>query len=420
MTAEVQTPLPDAPRRSSPAIGRAPALVQVQRPSPTREVSFAVAKVSPQARRRVSAVLSSGWLTTGTETLEFEREFASFVAAPHAVAVSSCTAAIELSLRALGLRRGAAVLTPTITFCGAVHAIVHAGLRPVFVDVDATTLVPRPDQVAAAGARHRPAAMVVQHMAGYPAPVQALAAAAGLPLSRIVEDAAHGLGSSVDGRQVGSISAATCFSFYATKNLPIGEGGAVTTADPQIAAFVRRARLHGMSKDAWARYLPGGSWEYGVETDGIKANMSDIQAAIGRGQLVHVERWQRRRALLAAQYDHLIGGSAAIDLPPRPATGTHAWHLYIVRLNTMAAPARDVVIASLAQRGVGSSVHFIPAHRFGYFRRLLGEDECTTCPEADAVYPRLLSLPLHPALTRHDVAYVCERLLEACAQPLIA
>ena len=167
MTADVQTPLLDAPTCSSPAVAPAP-------PSPTREVSFAVAEVSPQARRRVSAVLSSGWLTTGTETLEFEREFASFVAAPHAVAVSSCTAAIELSLRALRLRRGAAVLTPTITFCGAVHAIVHAGLRPVFVDVDATTLVPRPDQVATAAARHRPAAMVVQHMAGYPAPVHAL------------------------------------------------------------------------------------------------------------------------------------------------------------------------------------------------------------------------------------------------------
>ncbi|MDQ1495402.1 MAG: hypothetical protein QOG69_1885 [Actinomycetota bacterium] len=413
MTAELRTPLPDQPTRTPPAIGPAPALVPVTPQSPTREVSFAVAEVSAQARRRVSAVLSSGWLTTGTETLAFEREFASFVGAPHAVAVSSCTAAIELSLRALGLRRGAAVLTPTITFCGAVHAIVHAGLRPVFVDVDATTLVPRPDQVATAAARHRPAAMVVQHMAGYPAPVHALAAAAGLPLSRIIEDAAHGLGSSVDGEQVGAISAATCFSFYATKNLPIGEGGAVTTADPQLAAFVRCARLHGMSKDAWARYLPGGSWEYGVETDGIKANMSDIQAAIGRGQLVHVERWQRRRASLAAQYDRLMSGSEVIELPARPATGAHAWHLYIVRLNT--TTARDVVITSLAQRGVGSSVHFIPAHRFGYFRRLLGEDECATCPEADAVYPRLLSLPLHPAMTRHDVTYVCEWLLEACA-----
>jgi dTDP-4-amino-4,6-dideoxygalactose transaminase len=384
-------------------------------PCPTREVPFAAAHVSPQARRRVSAVLSSGWLTTGTETLEFEREFASFVGARHAVAVSSCTAAIELALRALRLRKGAAVLTPTLTFCGAVHAIVHAGLRPVFVDVDAVTLVPRPDQVAAAAMRHRPAAMVVQHMAGYPAPVHDLAAAAGLELSRIVEDAAHGLGSSLDDRPVGSISAATCFSFYATKNLPIGEGGAITTADPELAAFVRSARLHGMSKDAWSRYLPGGSWEYSVENDGIKANMSDVQAAIGRGQLLHVARWQRRRATLAAEYDRLLDRSFVIDPPARPATGAHAWHLYIVRLQPGTAPTRDVVIASLAQWGVSTSVHFIPAHRFRYFRRLLGEDECATCPEADAVFPQLLSLPLHPGLTRQDVMYVCERLFEASA-----
>jgi dTDP-4-amino-4,6-dideoxygalactose transaminase len=389
-------------------------------PSTFREVSFAVARVSAEARRRVNAVLSSGWLTTGTETLAFEHEFASFIGAPNAIAVSSCTAAIELSLRALGLRAGAAVLTPTITFCGAVHAIVHAGLRPVLVDVDEETLVPRPDQVAAAAARHRPAAMVVQHMAGYPAPVQALAAAAGLPLSRIIEDAAHGLGTAVGQRAVGTISAATCFSFYATKNLPIGEGGAITTADPQIAAFVKSTRLHGMSKDAWARYLPGASWEYTVETAGIKANMSDVQAAIGRGQLPRLPGWQRRRAMLAAEYDRLLGASTAISLPSRPALGTHAWHLYVVRLSAAGAQARDETIATLAKSGIGTSVHFIPVHRFPYFRRLLGDSECTSCPEADAVFPRLLSLPLHPAMTKQDVSYVCERLLECTAEPLFA
>ena len=381
--------------------------------TPRRQVAFAAAPVTAEAHRRVREVLASGWLTTGAQTFEFERRIAALVEASHAVAVSSCTVAIELAMRALRLDEGAVVLTPRLTFCGAVHAIVHAGLRPVFVDVDPTTLVPRPDQVAAAAARHRPAAMVVQHMTGYPAPVSELAAAAGLPLSRVVEDAAHGLGSSVGARPVGSISGATCFSFYATKNLPIGEGGAVTTNDPDTADAVRLARMHGMSADAWSRYLPGGSWRYTVESAGLKANMSDVQAAIGLGQLTAFARWQRKRAQLAAEYDRMLSGSRAVAVPARPAAGVHAWHLYTVRLQD--GTDRDAVVASLGTAGIGTSVHFIPAHRFPYFRRLLGDAECR-CPEADAVFPSLLSLPLHPALSKDDVTYVCAELLSACGE----
>jgi perosamine synthetase len=380
-----------------------------------RQIEFASAPVTAEARRRVRSVLASGWLTTGAETFEFERRVASLVRVTNAVAVSSGTAAIELSLRALRLAPGSAVLTPTMTFCGAVQAIVHAGLKPVFVDVDPLTLVPRPQQVAVAAARQRPAAMVVQHMAGYPAPVQDLAAAAGLPLSRVVEDAAHGLGAEVESRPVGGISAATCFSFYATKNLPIGEGGAVTTDDDEIADFVRRARMHGLSADAWSRYLPGGSWRYTVEIAGLKANMSDVQAALGLGQLAAFPQWQRWRGRLADEYDKRLGSSSVVCLPARPSVGRHAWHLYIVRLADDRAD-RDRVIAELSAAKVSTSVHFIPAHRFPYFRRLLGAAECDVCPEADAVFPSILSLPLHPKLTRADVRYVCDRLLDACGR----
>lgn len=375
-----------------------------------RRVPFALPQVSSEARQYVNEVLSSGWLTTGTQTLMFESEFGAHVGVSHTVAVSSCTAAIELSLRALRLRPGTPVLTPTMTFCGAVHAIVHAGLRPVFVDIDASTLVPRPEQVAAAAARHRPGAMVVQHMAGFPVPVDELARAARLPLSRLVEDAAHALGARVGSQSIGTISGATCFSFYATKNLPIGEGGAVTTDDPDVAAFVRSARLHGMSKDAWSRYLPGGSWQYTVDADGIKANMSDLQAAIGRGQLLHLDEWQRRREIVASQYDSRLAGLGAVELPVRPRAGTHAWHLYVVRLAENLGSHRDEIINALAAAGVGTSVHFIPAHRFLHFRRLLGETECSVCPEADAVFARMLSLPMHQGLDTVDVDYVCEQL----------
>src|SRR6266498_2073832 len=265
-------------------------------PDGVARIPFAVAEIAPDAREAAARVLASGWVTTGPEVHAFEREFADRLGARHAVAVSSCTAAIELALRGLDLPPGSKVLTSVLTFCGAVHAITHAGHRPVFADVDGETLMPGLAETAAAAERAGGVdAMLVLHFAGAPAPVAALAAAAGLPIDRVVEDAAHALGTTVGDAEVGTISRATCFSFYATKNLPIGEGGMITTADPDLAASVRRARLHGMSADAWQRYLPGGSWRYTVDEAGLKANPTDLQAAIGRAQLRHLAGWQRRR-----------------------------------------------------------------------------------------------------------------------------
>ncbi len=378
--------------------------------SQRRSVPFASAVVTEEARAHVATVLASGWLTTGPQTAAFEQEFADYLGVNNAVAVSSCTAAIELSLRALHLPDGAAVLTPTMTFCGAVQAILHARLQPVLVDIDQVTLIPRLDQVAAAAARHRPAAMVVQHMGGYPADVAGMAAAAGLSLDQVVEDAAHALGTSVSDVPVGRVSRATCFSFYATKNLPMGEGGAVTTQDDELAETLRRVRLHGMSRDAWRRYAPGGAWAYSVEDEGLKANLSDIHAAIGRGHLPHLPAWQDRRRALADRYDALLADVPGIGLPARPTTGSHAWHLYPVRVEPAFGIPRDEVAAALAAAGVQTSVHFIPVHRFPYFRSRLGPAACSRLPEADLAYSRVLSLPLHPGLTDEDVDYVVERL----------
>jgi perosamine synthetase len=245
--------------------------------------------------------------------------------------------------------------------------------------------------------------MVVQHMAGYPAPVRELTAAAGLDPARVVEDAAHGLGAAVGAEPVGAVSRATCFSFYATKNLPIGEGGAVATSDPELADLLRQSRLHGMSRDAWRRYH-GSGWRYSVEVDGLKANFTDLQAAIGLAQLQRLTGWQRRRAALAARYDAGLRDVPGIVLPPRPSTGRHAWHLYVLRVGPGYPLGRDALVSALALRGVGTSVHFIPVHHLPYFRDLLGRP---SLPAADRVFSRLLSLPLHPGLTDDDVDRVC-------------
>jgi perosamine synthetase len=227
----------------------------------------------------------------------------------------------------------------------------------------------------------------------------------------VVEDAAHALGTWVDGRQVGTLSAATCFSFYATKNLPIGEGGMITTDDPDLAGWIRSARLHGMSSDAWRRYLPGGSWRYTVTEAGLKANMSDVQAAIGRAQLRHLDGWQRQRADVAARYATALGSVPGIDTPREPARGRHAWHLYPIRVKPEFGMSRDELSRRLGERGIGTSVHFIPLHHMPRYREVSVQPS-GGLPGADSVFEELLSLPMYPGLTDRELDEVCTTIAD--------
>jgi perosamine synthetase len=377
-------------------------------------VAFAASTMCDEAVSAAARVLRSGWLTTGPATAWFEAEIASLVEARHAVGTSSCTSAIELALRGLHLAPGSKVLVSTVTFCGAVHAISHAGLQPVLVDVEPHTAMPSAETTAvAAHACGGADAMLVVHLAGYPAPVHELAAAAGLTLDRVVEDAAHALGTWVGDRPVGSLSRATCFSFYATKNLPIGEGGMVTTDDDDLALFCRRARLHGMSADAWRRYLPGGSWRYTVDEPGLKANLTDLQSAIGSAQLRHLPEWQRRREQIAKRYFAGLAG-LELGLPAVPREGVHAWHLYVIRVRPEMGITRDDLAGELAERGIGTSVHFIPLHTMAHFRAT-ARRQPGGFPAADALFEQLLSLPLHPELTDDDVDRVIDAMW-SCAR----
>jgi len=389
--------------------------------APELLVPFAKPEIVPEAQQAALRVLQSGWITMGPETIEFERDLAGYLGARQVVAVASATAAIEIALRALHLRPGATVLTPSLTFCGAVAAIGSAGLRPALVDVDAQTLVPTAATVADAVRRvGHPDAMIVQHMAGYPVDVAELAAAAGLPASRIVEDAAHGLGAELRGVPVGRASNAACFSFYATKNLPIGEGGAIATDSDELADAARTMRLHGMTHDAWRRYLPGGSWRYDVPEPGLKANITDVQAAIGRAQLACLPDWQQRREYLAECYDAALAGLAGLALPQRPPHGRHAWHLYQVRLTPECGVSRELAIETLASQGIGTSVHFIPVHQLSGYQRILGTEECRSVPVTEQVAEEVLSLPMYPGLTESDIARVADALLILAARTAAA
>jgi dTDP-4-amino-4,6-dideoxygalactose transaminase len=381
-----------------------------RREASTRPVPFARTVIGPEARSAVDRVLESGWVTTGQEAIEFERELADYVGASRGVAVSSCTAGLELALRALGLPRDARVLMSTDTFCGAAGAIAHAGLTPVLVDVDPRTAVPSEEHIRAAVREvGGVSAMVVVHLGGHPVDVEAAAAAAGLGLDHVIEDAAHALGTEVAARRVGSISRATCFSFYATKNLAIGEGGMVTTSDEDFADTLVRTRLHGMSRDAWRRYRPGAGWRYDVADDGLKANLTDVQASIGRAQLRRFDADQERREAIAARYDAQLAGLPSITLPPRPVEGRHAWHLYAVRVQPGFPVPRDQLIELLSARGIGTSVHFIPLHRLTWH-----VEHCivpaTGLPGADEVFEGTVSLPFDQNLTDDDVDEVCAAL----------
>ena len=309
------------------------------------------------------------------------------------------------------------MLTPTLTFCGAVAAIRHAGLVPALVDTDEATLTVSPQAVAAAAAWARPAAMIVQHMAGYPAPPLELAEAAGLPPHRVIEEAATMVWRTwVDTVPVGRESHAACFSFYATKNLPIGEGGAIATDDPVLGARLRSMRLHGMSKSAWTRYDRAAAGATTSPIGGMKANLTDLAAALGIGQLAHLDRWQQRRHEIAARYDLALAGIPGIVRPLHPKRGRHAWHLYIIRVTADYGRSRDDLAAALAEAGVGTSVHFIPVHHFAAFRASLHPDQ-PSLPQADRLFPQLLSLPLHPALSDLEVDRVGAQLA-ALARPI--
>jgi len=249
----------------------------------------------------------------------------------------------------------------------------------------------------------------VLHFAGNPAPIAELAAASGVSLRHVVEDAAHALGTWVGERQVGSISRATCFSFYATKNLPIGEGGMVTTDDSELDGWLRSARLHGMSKDAWRRYQPGGAWRYTVEGPGLKANLSDVHAAIGRVQLRHLDGWQARRAEIASRYTRLLAGIPGLALPVAPTEGRHAWHLYVVHVKPEFGMTRDVLAARLGDAGIGTSVHFIPPHHMPRYRDAAARSP-HGLPGADAAFPQLLSLPMHQGLSDDEIDVVAHTI----------
>ncbi len=360
----------------------------------------------------VMHTLKSGWLSRGPKVSTFEREFAQMLGVRHAIAVNSCTSALFLGLKARGIGPGDEVITTAMTFVSTANVIIHTGAIPVFVDIDPQTLTIDPAAVEAA-VTSKTKAVIPVHFAGQSCDMDALKQIAKRHHLFLLEDAAHAVGSLYKGKKIGTIGDATAFSFYATKNLTTGEGGMLTTDDDLLAERVRLLSLHGMNHDAWKRYSDKGSWYYEVLEPGYKCNMTDMQAAVGLHQLKKLPAMQARREAIAGAYQKALAGLEGITVPAAAPGRTHAWHLYVIRVDPgRFGMTRDALINRLTRHKIGTSVHFIPVPLHPYYAETFGYQP-EDFPESYHYYMQAISLPLYPGMTDAAVQRVIEVIRDA-------
>ncbi len=343
----------------------------------------------------VAAVLRSDWLTTGPMVEGFEHAIADYTGAAHAVAVSSGTAALHAIMKALGIRLGDEVIVPAVTFVATANAVVLQGGIPIFADVEPCTMLIDPADVEAK-ITSRTKAVVAVDYAGQPCDYDRLRAITDRHGIALVADACHSLGASYKGRPSGTLADLTAFSFHPVKHITTGEGGMVTTHNPNWAERMRRFRNHGIATDHRQR-AESGSWYYEMQDLGCNYRITDIQCALGVSQLRKLHGWIERRQEIAARYDAALGESCRLlPLKSRP-DASHARHLYVVK--TTAKLNRDSAFRAFRDEGIGVNVHYSPVHLHPYYQRNFGTGP-GLCPHAEKVSLRLLSLPMFPRL--HD------------------
>jgi dTDP-4-amino-4,6-dideoxygalactose transaminase len=358
----------------------------------------------------VNRTLESAWIGTGPRVHELEQAFARMVGARHALATSSCTAALHLAMVASGVGHGDEVITTPMTFCATANAIIHTGATPVFVDCARDTMTIDPAAVEAA-ITPRTKAILPVHFAGRPAEMDAIAAIARKHGLLVVEDAAHAIESVFRGKKIGSLSPLTCFSFYATKNMTTAEGGMITTDDDELARKIKIFGLHGLSADAWSRFSDQGYKHYDVVFPGFKYNLTDLAASIGLAQLPRLGTWLRRREKIWAHYQEVLA-DLPLTRPAAPAPDTlHARHLYTVLIQPDAPVTRDAFLSEMHRRRIGTGVHYRALHTHPYYRERWGFHP-EQFPNAYAIGEHTVSLPLTPKLTDGDVDRVVQAVRE--------
>jgi perosamine synthetase len=361
----------------------------------------------------VVEVLRSEWLTTGPRVGAFEEAFAAFTGAREAVAVSNGTAALHAAMHAVGVEPGDEVIVPAMTFAASSNAVVYMGATPVFADVDPQTLLLDPDS-AAAKITSRTKAIVAVDYAGQPCDYPRLRALADRHGLALVADACHAIGGALDGRAVGTLADVSTFSFHPVKHVTTGEGGMITTDAPELARRMRTFRNHGITTDHRQR-AEQGSWFYEMVDLGYNYRLADFQCALGMNQLRKLPGWIQRRRAIARRYDEAIAALPAVRPLAVRAGAEHAYHLYVVRLDLARLDAdRATVFQALRAEGIGVNVHYIPVYLHPFYRERFGM-EPGLCPEAEAAYAEIVSLPMFAAMRDADVDDVVTALGKVAA-----
>jgi UDP-4-amino-4,6-dideoxy-N-acetyl-beta-L-altrosamine transaminase len=368
----------------------------------------------------VVKILRSDWLTSGPKVAEFEKRFAEYIGCRHAVALNSCTAALHLALILSGIKEGDEVITTPFTFTATVNTILYQNAKPVFVDIDKDTFNIDPDKIEEK-INKKTRAIVILHYGGHPCNldrIYSLAEKYNLP---VIEDAAHAVGAEYKGKKIGGFGKLAAFSFHAVKNMTTGEGGMLTTNNKELARRARILRLQGMDKDAWARNSNGiPPWYYRILFLGYKYNMTDMQASLGISQLKKLDSFIEKRDYLSNIYDKYLNNIYEVITPRVSSEMKHARHLYPICLRTEDMRiSRDDFISRLLEKGISTSVHFIPLHLQPFFRKNF---HCKRgdFPVAEDIFKRTLSLPLYPGMSEKEVCDVVECIDEIVSKNRIS
>jgi len=369
---------------------------------PDEFLPFSRPAISQAAIDEVVACLKSGWITTGPRVAQFTEELKEYFSAPYALPLASATAGLHLALLAMDLQPGDEVITTPLTFAATLNTIVLAGGKPVLVDIDPATLNMDLNLLEDAITEKTKVILPV-HFAGLPIDLDQLYELAEARGIRVLEDAAHAIGTEYKNKRIGSFGDTQVFSFHPNKNMTTGEGGCVVTKDQQLADQIARLRFHGMDRQAWNRYGKSGTQDYEIVLPGFKYNMMDIQAALGLHQLKELAGFIKRRTELANRYHEALSDWPQWELPKIPEyEHLHSWHIYTPLINeAVVNMTRDEFINEMKAKGIGVGLHFRAVHLYPYYRQAFGF-KLGDFPRAEDVCERILSLPLFPTMTDAD------------------
>jgi dTDP-4-amino-4,6-dideoxygalactose transaminase len=362
-------------------------------------LSFSPPTIGKAEIDEVVDTLKSGWITTGPKVKKFEEKFSQYVKSKYAIALSSCTDGLFLSLLALGIKEGDEVITTPYTFAATSNVILHCRAKPIFVDIVPETLNIDPRKIASK-ISSKTKGIIPVHFGGRPCEMNQLLSIARRFNLWMVEDAAHAVGTLYKGQFVGTFGDITAFSFHAVKNLTTAEGGMITTENKSWADFIRINRIHGMNKDAWRKQR---SWFYEIIYPGYKCNMTDIQAALGIHQLERLEEFIERRRTIARIYEEKFSKIEEIELFAACINGRNTYHLFLIKLLLDKLKiSRDNFIQAMFAENIAVNVHYIPIHYHPYYKKKFGYRP-GSFPVAEKIFSRVVSLPIYPKMTDDEV-----------------